>query len=142
MDTCDPGLSRIENVCYRQVVIVVRMEIETQFRIAGGHLDTEVIRFLRVQDAQRIGQHKPFDRFLTERIDHLVNVLRRMAHAVGPVFQVQVDIDTHLPGIGNYLFYIVEMFFRCFAELFGHMLIRAFTQQVDHAASCILNPLE
>ena len=100
-----------------QVIVVVGMKIEIQFRIAGDHIQAEIIGLLLVQDPQGIGQHEPVDAFILQCIQHLVHVFGRVAHAVGPVLEIDVHSDAHLPGKGQHIFHIGNVFFGGFPEL-------------------------
>ncbi len=51
------------------------MKIEIQFRVAGDHVQAEIVGFLLVQNPQGIGQHKAVDALILQGIQDLVHVL-------------------------------------------------------------------
>ena len=99
----------------RQVIIVVRMEIEPDIRITPDHLAAKSIRIVGIEDPQRIGNHETSDRSTAQGIHHIEHVLRRMDHTVGPIFQIKVHRNAHPRSLRNRRADILHMLLRSLA---------------------------
>ena len=115
MDALHSGFYGCGDVGDRQIVVVVRVEVEMQLRIAFHHVAAKSVAVVRVQHPERVGNHKAPDRLSFQRIDHLVNVVGRKTHPVRPVFQIDVDRDAHFGRLRDGRFDIGEVLLRGFA---------------------------
>ncbi|OPZ96103.1 MAG: hypothetical protein BWY72_01817 [Bacteroidetes bacterium ADurb.Bin416] len=111
-----------QDIGHGQVVIVVGVEVERQVGVAFHHLPAERSGVGRMEDTQRVWQHEMLNGLIFQTVHQEEHVLRGMLNAVGPVLQVNIDADTLGRGQRDFFFDILEMLFRGFAELFGHVL--------------------
>ena len=118
------------------------MEVEMHARIAFHHLADVTQQIQWIQDAQRIGQHKTSDRQVFQRIDQLEDVIGRVFDPVRPVFQIYINLNTSFGSQRYNRTDICNMLFGQFAELFGYVFIRTFTEKVYHAATGRFDPVE
>ena len=137
MDSPYARLDSGHDIRHGQIVIVVGMEVEMQFRITLDHLAAERIALVGSEHAERIGDHETRDRPIAQRVDHPVNVILGKAHAVRPVLQIEIDRDTLGRGSLDRLANIGYVLFGRLAQLQLAMAQRTFGKQIHHAASGI-----
>ena len=140
MDSPYARLDSGHDIRHGQIVIVVGMEVEMQFRITLDHLAAERIALVGSEHAERIGDHETRDRPIAQRVDHPVNVILGKAHAVRPVLQIEIDRDTLGRGSLDRLANIGYVLFGRLAQLQLAMAQRTFGKQIHHAASGIGDP--
>ena len=128
MYTPNTGQDRGKDISNRQVVIIMRMEIEAQARITLQHLPATTESPHWIQDAQRIGQHEMADRLILQGIHKLEDILRRVLYAIRPILQIKIYL--HLAGsrLTDHRLDILDMGLGSLTQLLRHMLIRAFAQ--------------
>ena len=131
-----------KRVAHGKVVVVVCVEIEVQVRVAFHHLAEELDGLQRVHYAQRVGQHEPLYIGIAQRVDHHIDVVRRVFHAVAPVFEIEIDADAALLGILQRPAYFPDVLLRSLVELMGAVLQRPFGQQIDDPAATLGNPVD
>ena len=105
-----------------QIVVVVGVEVEAQAGIAPYQIAAEPFGGVGIEHAQRVGAHETLHGGVGQCVEHGVDVLRRMLHAVGPVFQI--DVYPHAPrnGLVDRSADVAEMLFGRAAELFAAVL--------------------
>ena len=128
MYTPDTSQDCGKDISNRQVVIIMRMEIKAQARIALQHLPATTESPHWIQDAQRIGQHEMADRLILQGIHKLEDILRRVLYAIRPILQIKIYL--HLAGsrLTDHRLDILDMGLGSLTQLLRHMLIRAFAQ--------------
>jgi hypothetical protein len=104
------------------------MEIKMQVRITIHHLLTEIVCISGIQNTQCIRQHKTADGKVFQRIDQEEYIIGRILDPVRPVFQINIYINTFFGSQRYNRTDICNMLFRQFAELFGYVFIRTFTE--------------
>jgi len=104
------GTNRSKGVGYREIVVVVRVKVEMQRRIAICHSLAESKRLIGRKYPQRIGKHKPKKGFVLQCIEYIVHIVGRSNHSIAPVFQIDVGLHPlfcHMqqctPDVGNVL---------------------------------------
>ena len=130
-----------QHVAHREVVIIVRMEVEMRVRIAFHHFPHEFNDLQRVQHTQCIGQHIPLYIGLNQCVHQLKDVFGRVFHAVAPVFQVDVHFHVLHIRVVHHCQNILDMLFGRFLQLAGAVLQGAFAQQVDDTATSSVYPI-
>ena len=133
---------RCEDIARGEVVVVVGMEIEMKVGIAGNHLIDKDCGQLRVEDAERVGQHESLHAAVLEGIDQAIDIVGTVLHAVRPVLQIEVDIDVQLFRVVDAPTDVRHMFFEGLLQLELAMTLTALAEQVDVAASAVVNPIE
>lgn len=98
MKAFHPTKYRCQYITYSQIIIIVRMEIEVQFRITFPHLPHIFDDLQRVQDTECIRQHETLDTTLPQSVNQAEHIFRRILDTVTPVFQI--DIYIHSPTMG------------------------------------------
>ena len=98
--SCPDSLKNIGN---GQIVIVVGMEIKFQSGVTFHHLPAVKGCLFRSEDTQGIGQHKMPNGFIAQAVHQVKDIVGRMHHAVGPVFEIEV----HLHPLGSTQGYFV-----------------------------------
>ena len=82
MNTLGTTEHRCQRVGYRQIVVVMGVEIEVDIGIALDHL-AEILDALEgVHDTQGVGQHEAADATVAEGVHQLIDILERVLHAV------------------------------------------------------------
>ena len=125
-----------------QVVVVVSVEVEVERRVTPAHFAEETHGRERVEHAERVGQHEAAHRLLAECIDELVDILGRVFHSVGPVFEVHIHGDAQFLGEADIPADVRDVLFRRFVELKFAVAAGAFAEQVNDAATAVLDPVE
>jgi hypothetical protein len=98
-----------------------------------GHQADVARGLVRREGPQRVGQVDALDGQLAQRLHHREDVVEGIAHAVRPVFEVDVHRDARLVGGEDRLLHALAVLLGCLAELFAAVLFRTFGQQVHHA---------
>ena len=98
------------------------MEIEMSIRITFLHLPHILYHLQRIQDTQRIRQHKTLDARFFQSIHQLKHVFGRILDTVAPIFQINIDGYILFVGIMHHTYDIRQMFFRCLFQLLRTML--------------------
>ena len=133
LHTCERGISRTlaqsvyrcvqpfnaaqhccQYIAYRQIIVIVRMEIEMGLRITFFHLPHIFYHLQRIQDTQCIRQHKTLDTRIFQSIHQLEYVFGRILYAVTPVFQIDIDGYILLVSIAHHIDDLRQMFLRSF----------------------------
>ena len=119
------------------------MEVKVYVRIAFHHLAEVLNDLQRVHHTKCVRQHESPDRLMVcdQRIHHLIDIVWRILHAVRPVFQIEIDTQSTLGGIGYLLLNVFNMFFGHLVQLMSAMLQRALCQQVDDPAATVGYPV-
>ena len=131
-----------QRVRHCQVVVVVGVEVEVGVGITLDHL-AEVLDTLQgIHDAQRVGQHKATDADVTECVHQLIDIQRRVLHAVRPVFEIEVHGEPFLTGIFHLTDDVVDMFLGGLLQLSHTMAQRAFRQEVDGLRATACHPVD
>ncbi len=99
------------------------MEIEPAFRISFDHFAAKLVGFVRIENAQRVGQHDAVDVEFQQFGNHKMNVIRRITHAIRPVFEVNIHPDPQVSSVINRSFDVFNMLFRTFAKLLRNMFV-------------------
>ena len=76
-----------------------------------------------------------------ETVHQLIDVLRRILHAVRPVLQIEVDADALAGSIFQLLTNVADMLFGSLVKLLRAVFQRALRQQVHHTPTTIVNPI-
>ncbi len=137
----DPGADRLKSVGGGEVVVVVRMEVEMDGRIALHHGPAIHRGPRRVQDAEGVREHDPPHGRILQSVHQEKHVLRRVRHPVGPVFQVHIDLQALGNGDADVPENVVQMLLRRFPELGGHVAERALREEVHHLSSGRTDPV-
>ena len=98
------------------------MEIEMSIRITFLHLPHILYHLQRIQDTQRIRQHKTLDTRLFQSIHQLKYIFGGIFDTVAPIFQINIDGYILFVGIMHHTYDIRQMFFRCLFQLLRTML--------------------
>ena len=129
-------------VGHGQVVIVMGVEIEAQMRITRHQIAAETFGLIGIEHAQRVGAQEPLHGSVGQSVEHGIDVVGRMAHAVGPVLEVEVHPHVPVDSRQDFGADIRQMLFGRAAQLPFAMLAGAFGQQIHHAASGRAQPIE
>ena len=71
-----------------------------------------------------------------------MNVGETVAHAVGPVLQIEIDLDSLLFGIEDFVRHFLEMLGRRLPQLNAAMVFGALGEQVDDLSAARLDPVD
>ena len=134
------GFDGSRHIRHSQVVVVVGMEVEMELGPELHHLTDEEARGLGVEDAQRVGQQEPVDGQIHEMVNHAPHIVRRVLHAVAPVLEIEVDIESLLNGHVNIVADVFPMFLRRLVELVLTMAQAALGEEVDDRSSGLFDP--
>ena len=137
--SCQNGSHHIAG---RQVVVVVRMKIKLQVGITAGHLTHECGCQLRIEDAQRVGQHETLHTTILQRIHKAKHIVRAVLHAVRPILQIEVHANAQLLGIADALLDVRHMLLQRLLQLVLAMTLTTLAEQVDVAAFAVVDPVE
>ena len=142
MDTPATAQHGSQHVGNGQVVIVMGMEVEVQARIAFHHLADVTQQIQRIQDAQRIRQHETPDFRIFQSIHQCKDIVRRMLHAIAPVFQIDVYGNAQFFGIIQRTTDVGHVLLQRFLQLVRTMVFRTLTQQIDVFTPASMNPIQ
>ena len=112
MDTVNTSLNSAVDISCSKIVIVMGVEIKLEPRVATDHLMTEIIGLIWIQNTESVRQHKPFDRSVDEALHQRMNVIWRVDHSIGPVLEVNIDVNILRTGVGDNLFDLLKMLLR------------------------------
>ena len=118
------------------------MKIEVQVGVTIHHLLAILIRIARIQDTQRVGKHETLDGKLLEVIHHEEDVIRGVLDAIRPILQIDIHINLAPSSLVDHCRDVIQMLLWGLTQLFGHMLERAFAEQVHHPATGGLDPIQ
>ena len=121
VQTADACTCGGKGICDSKSVVVVGVEVETQFRITAAHQRTQLLRLPRVEHAQGVGEHEPADRKLPKRIQHSKHVLRRIYDSVRPVLKVQVGTQSLVQCQLKHFFNISNMLLHRLPQLLAEV---------------------
>ena len=138
LSTTQHGGQRVRN---GQIVVVVCVEIKVGISIPLNHLAEVLHALQRVHNSQRIGQHKSTDAHIAERIHQLINIVRRLIHAVAPILEIQVHDDALRVGVLHLADDIIDMLLGRLLQLIGTMFQRALGQQIQRFAATLGSPV-
>ena len=141
MQALDAGKYRLESVGRSEVVVVVGMEIEMDGRITLHHSPAVFPCPRRIQDTQGVGQHDPFNGRVLQGVYQEEDVIRRIGHPIGPVLEVDIDLQAFGDGETDIPQDVVAVLLRGLPELGGHMAERAFGQEVHHLSAGRTDPV-
>src|SRR5690606_4669349 len=65
-----------------------------------------------------------------------------MAHAIGPVFEIDIDLYTQLLCISDRFPDVCNMLFRRFSELSCQVLEGSLAKEVQHLSAGLVNPVQ
>ena len=136
------GLDGSQRIGHGQIIIVVGVEVELQIGITLHHRPTGLVALPRLIDTQRIGQHEAPYGELLQRIDHLIDIVSGVPHAVRPILQIDVDGDSALLRVEHIASNIVDMLLGGLAELVFAVFFGSLGEQVDDSAAALGNPVE
>ena len=90
------------------------MEIEMHLRITLDHLAEELDDLQWIHHSQGVGQHEAFDPSLGGAeggycIHQLIDIVRRILHAIGPVLQIEINAKTLAGSIDQFTQDIIDM---------------------------------
>ena len=88
-----------QRVGHSEIVIVMCMKVKVGIRIALDHLPEVLDTLQGIHNTKRIGQHKPADTDVAKRIHQIIDIRRRILHAVRPVFKIEVHSESLTTGI-------------------------------------------
>ncbi|OAV73381.1 hypothetical protein Barb7_02966 [Bacteroidales bacterium Barb7] len=128
MNPADTGADGGKHVPYRQIIVVMRMEIKADVRVMFRHLPTKGKCIVGIQNTQRVGQHKPLDRQVAQTVNECEHIIRRIFHPVRPVFKVNINRNFHSVSRFHHFADVSEMLFGRSPQLLGHMPIRTLAQ--------------
>ena len=118
------------------------MKVEVQVGIASDHLAHEGSGLLRIEDAERVGQHETLHTAVLQRIDKSKHIVDVVLHAVRPVLQIEVDMDAQFVGIVDAAADVRHMLLEGLLQLEAAMPFAALAEQVDILASAVGNPIQ
>ena len=125
-----------------QVIVVMGVEIEAQMRVARHQIAAETLGVVGIEHAQRIGAQETLHGGVGQSVEHGIHVVGRVAHAVGPVFEVEVHAHVPIDSGENLGADIRQVLFGRASQLSLAMSAGAFGQQVHHTASGRAQPVE
>ena len=132
MDSAYPGTHGLEGIRSRKVIVIVSVEIETHPRISGNHVADEPEGLGRIEYAERIRQHDPLYACILDGIGKEIHIVLRGLHPAGPVFEVDVHLQSFLPCEGDVPQDIGRVLLRSLPKLPFQMPQGTFGQQVHH----------
>ena len=142
MDTPATAQHGSQHVGNGQVVIVMGMEVEMHARITFHHLADVTQQIQWIQDAQRIRQHETPDFRIFQSIHQCKDIVRRMLHAIAPVFQIDVYGNAQFFGIIQRTTDVGHVLLQRFLQLVRTMVFRTLTQQIDVFTPASMNPIQ
>ena len=119
----------------------MRVEIELHLRIPVNHVADTGIHLIRTQHPQGIRQQETVDPTLLYPVHQTEYVFRFIAIAVGPVFQVHIDLQALVPGVADGFPDVRNMLFQGFIELGTAVFLAALGQQVHGPAAGLDDPV-
>ena len=138
----DAGADRLEGVRRGEVVVVVRMEVKMDGRIALHHRPAIRRGPGRVQDAEGVREHDPPDGRVLQGVHQEEHVVRRVRHPVGPVLEVHIDLQALGNGDPDVPEDVAQMLFRRLPELGGHVAEGSLREEVHHLAAGRTDPVD
>ncbi len=141
MDAVDAGLGGGEAVGGTEAVVVVAMEVEADGGEGGDHPFEVAGQLLGGEDAEGVGQHDAGDRQGQQALGEGEDVGQAVAHAVGPVLEVDVDGEALGGGGLDLGLDVVEVLFRGLAQLHTAMGLGALGEQVHDLAADAGDPV-
>ena len=132
---------RLQHVGRAEVVIVVAMKIKMNAWILWNDLPDKISHLIWGKNTQCIRKHDPFHRLCCYKIKVLENIVRRIAHAIAPVFQIHIGVNPFFLGQCNHFGDFCEMLCRRFFQLMGEVIERAFCEQVLYLGSSFDHPV-
>ena len=140
MNPADTGLDRSEAVRRDKSVIIMSMKIQESIR----HHRIDPVQILRnligCENSKCVRQHDPLNLHGGEDLQKLVQISEGMKHSIGPVLQIDIDIQTELFRIFNLSAHIVKMLARLFFELNATMIFGTFCQKIEDLSAALMNP--
>ena len=124
-----------------QVVVVVGVEVKMKVGVALAHLTQILHGRQRVEHAERVGQHEAPHVRPPERVDQREHIVR-VLHAVGPVFQIDIDGDVLPAGVVHFAEDVGDVLFRRLLQLVFAVSARAFAEQVDDVPAARADPVD
>ena len=118
------------------------VKVEVGVRVALAHFAEVAHRQQGVEHAEGVGQHDAAHVHGEYFIDHFIDVFLAGAHAVRPVFQIDVDADAEALRVFHLAAYVGQVFVGCFAQLQRAVALGAFAKQVDDAAAATVYPVD
>ena len=118
------------------------VKVETKGRIARRHLPADALRRPRIEDPQRIGAQKTFDRKIRKTLHHRMDVIRRVLHAVRPVLKIEIHPHAPIRGPQNLGPHVGKVLRGRTAKLLLAVATRTLGQQIHHAAARPPKPLD
>ena len=113
----------------------------TQVR-SGGVNPVEVARhLLRRQNAERIGQHHTLNFHFGKAVQKFKYIRQGIDHAVGPVFEIDVDGKSHFPSLFDFAADVGEVLFRLLAELYAAVSFGSLREQVENFSAALADPV-
>ncbi len=97
------------------------MKIKPQTPIAFYHFMAEIVGLIGIQYTQGIGQHEVIYRLVFESVHQVKNVFPGMNHAIGPIFQIQIDFKAGFFTNSDFFNDVTKMLLRCFSKLLSDM---------------------
>ena len=117
-----------QRIGYRQIIIIVRMEIKMLIGITLHHLAHELYTLQGIHNTQGIWKHEAFNVRLRQYVHHLIDIFHGIRHSITPIFQVEIHVHTMHVRIFHTLHDVFNMFLRCLLQLLLTMFERAFCQ--------------
>ena len=120
----------------------MRMEVKMRVGVALLHLPHVLYHLQWIENAQGIRKHESTDGCLCQCIEHGIDILRRLLHAVAPVLQVEVHAHIKTIGTSQTLLDIGHMLLYGFLQLTAAVFLTTLSQQVHHLTARLGNPLD
>ena len=130
-----------QHIGRRQAIVVVGVEVEPGLRKAPDHVAHGVRDPLRGHDPERIRQHEVGDTAVRQTLHQAVDIARLVLIAVGPVLQVDVDLEAACQGDGDRFAHVRRVFVQGLAELTATVRLAALGEQVQHPPPGAGDPL-
>ena len=117
------------------------MKIEFLFRVPVDHVADAGINIVRAEHAQGIRQQEAVDAAIQDPIHQAEHVLRFIAVAVGPVFQIHIDLQPLVMSVLDSFAYVRQVLLQGFIQLGAAVFFAALGQQVHGFATGLGDPV-
>ena len=96
--------------------------------VSFHHFVEVVDHFQRIQHTQGVGKHESLNGGFHEMVHEMEDIVWRTAHAIAPVFKIDVHLHTDRLSIIDGLDYVCNVLIGSLAQLLHTVLLRPFAE--------------